>query len=37
MNEAIIPMVIVPVTFLFVLLIILIKKAPKAGYGSWGG
>jgi hypothetical protein len=30
-TESLIPMVIVPVTFLFVLLIILITKAPKAG------
>ena len=31
MSVGLIPMVIVPVTFLFVLLIILITKAPKAG------
>ncbi|MEN6337553.1 MAG: hypothetical protein ABFE01_25145 [Phycisphaerales bacterium] len=37
MNEAIIPMVIVPLTFLFVLLIILIAKAPKAGAWVIGG
>jgi hypothetical protein len=37
MNEAIIPMVIVPLTFLFVLLIILIVKAPKAGAWVVGG
>jgi hypothetical protein len=33
----IIPMVIVPLTFLFVLLIILIAKSPKAGAWVIGG
>jgi len=31
MTESMIPMIIVPTTFLFVLLIILVAKAPKAG------
>jgi len=35
-TEAIIPMVIVPLTFLFVLLIILITKAPKVGAWAVG-
>ncbi|HON91082.1 MAG TPA: hypothetical protein PLT20_11705 [Sedimentisphaerales bacterium] len=33
MNVSILPMVIVPLTFLFVLLIILIAKSPKVGVG----
>ena len=37
MSPSIIPMVIVPLTFLFVLLIILIAKAPKAGAWVVGG
>jgi len=37
MNPTTIPMVIVPVTFLFVLLIILVAKAPKAGVWLVGG
>ena len=37
MSPSIIPMVIVPLTFLFVLLIILITKAPKAGAWVIGG
>ncbi len=37
MNPSIIPMVIVPLTFLFVLLIILVNKAPKAGAWVIGG
>lgn len=37
MNEMMIPMVIVPLTFLFVLLIILITKAPKVGAWVVGG
>jgi hypothetical protein len=37
MSETIIPMVIVPLTFLFVLLIILISKAPKVGAWVVGG
>ncbi|MEN6578507.1 MAG: hypothetical protein ABFD90_19335 [Phycisphaerales bacterium] len=37
MNEMMIPMVIVPLTFLFVLLIILITKAPKVGGWVVGG
>lgn len=36
-TESMIPMVIVPLTFLFVLLIILITKAPKAGAWVVGG
>lgn len=37
MNEAIIPMVLMPLSFLFVLLIILIAKSPKAGAWVVGG
>lgn len=37
MNEAIIPMVLMPLSFLFVLLIILIAKAPKVGAWVIGG
>lgn len=37
MSPTIIPIVIVPLTFLFVLLIILIVKAPKAGACAAGG
>lgn len=37
MNVAILPMVIVPLSFLFVLLIILIAKAPKVGAWVVGG
>lgn len=36
-TESMIPMIIVPLTFLFVLLIILIAKAPKAGACVVGG
>jgi|GEM_PF-438753 len=37
MNVSILPMVLVPLTFLFVLLIILIAKSPKAGAWVIGG
>lgn len=37
MNEMMIPMVLLPLTFLFVLLIILIAKAPRAGAWVVGG
>lgn len=37
MSEAVLPIVIVPLTFLFVLLIILIAKSPKAGAWVVGG
>jgi hypothetical protein len=37
MTESMIPMIIVPLTFLFVLLIILIAKAPKLGAWIVGG
>jgi hypothetical protein len=36
-TESMLPMILVPVTFLFVLLIILIAKAPKAGAWVVGG
>jgi hypothetical protein len=36
-TEAMLPMILVPVTFLFVLLIILIAKAPKVGAWIVGG
>jgi len=36
-TEQMIPMIIVPTTFLFVLLIILVAKAPKAGAWVVGG
>ncbi len=37
MTESMIPIIIVPLTFLFVLLIILVAKAPKAGACVVGG
>jgi hypothetical protein len=37
MSESMIPMIVLPLTFLFVLLIILIAKAPKAGACVVGG